>query len=42
MRALLNSLGLTLWGAIAITLAAALAMVGYRVSLNYRDFCAGE
>jgi tetratricopeptide (TPR) repeat protein len=32
MRALLNSLGLTLWSSIAIVLAVGLAMVGYRVS----------
>jgi tetratricopeptide (TPR) repeat protein len=34
MRALLNSLGLTLWSSIAIVLAVGLAMVGYRVSLS--------
>jgi hypothetical protein len=37
MRALLNSLGLTLWSSIAIVLAAGLALVGYRVSLIIRD-----
>src|SRR5580693_9301732 len=37
MRALLNSLGLTLWSAIAIVLAVGLAMVGYRVSLSMKD-----
>jgi hypothetical protein len=36
MRALLNSLGLTLWGSIAIVLAVGLAMVGYRASLKVR------
>jgi hypothetical protein len=34
MRALLNSLGLTLWSSIAIVLAVGLALVGYRVSLT--------
>src|ERR1700683_1397147 len=37
MRALLNALGLTLWGLIAITLAVALATFGYRASLSYRE-----
>jgi tetratricopeptide (TPR) repeat protein len=37
MRALLNSLGLTLWSSIAIVLAVGLAMVGYRVSLSIRN-----
>ncbi len=37
MRALLNSLGLALWGSIAIVLAAGVALVGYRVSLSLRD-----
>src|ERR1700678_2425419 len=37
MRALLNSLGLTLWSSIAIVLAVGLAMVGYRVSLSMKD-----
>jgi tetratricopeptide (TPR) repeat protein len=37
MRALLNSLGLTLWSSIAIVLAVGLAMVGYRVSLSLKD-----
>jgi tetratricopeptide (TPR) repeat protein len=37
MRALLNSLGLTLWTSIAIILAVGLAMVGYRVSLSMKD-----
>jgi hypothetical protein len=37
MRALLNALGLTLWGLIAITLAVALATIGYRASLSYRE-----
>jgi tetratricopeptide (TPR) repeat protein len=36
MRALLNSLGLTLWGSIAIVLAVGLAVVGYRVSLSMK------
>ena len=36
MRALLNSLGLTLWSSIAIVLAVGLAMVGYRVSLSMK------
>jgi tetratricopeptide (TPR) repeat protein len=36
MRALLNSLGLTLWSSIAIILAVGLAVVGYRVSLSTR------
>jgi hypothetical protein len=36
MRALLNSLGLTLWSSIAIVLAAALALVGYRVPLSMK------
>jgi tetratricopeptide (TPR) repeat protein len=38
MRALLNALGLTLWGSIAITLAVALATFGYRASLSYREW----
>jgi tetratricopeptide (TPR) repeat protein len=38
MRALLNALGLTLWGLIAITLAVALATFGYRASLSYREW----
>ena len=37
MRALLNSLGLTLWSSIAIVLAVGLALVGYRVSLSMKD-----
>jgi hypothetical protein len=37
MRALLNSLGLTLWSSIAIVLAVGLALVGYRVSLGIRS-----
>jgi hypothetical protein len=37
MRALLNALGVTVWGSIAIVLAVALAMFGYRASLNYKD-----
>jgi hypothetical protein len=37
MRALLNSLGLTLWSSIAIVLAVGLALVGYRVSLGIRN-----
>jgi tetratricopeptide (TPR) repeat protein len=37
MRALLNSLGLTLWSSIAIVLAVGLAMVGYRISLSMKD-----
>ena len=37
MRALLNSLGLTLWSSIAIILAVGLAMVGYRLSLTIGD-----
>jgi tetratricopeptide (TPR) repeat protein len=37
MRALLNSLGLTLWSSIAIVLAVGLALVGYRVSLIIRN-----
>jgi hypothetical protein len=37
MRALLNSLGLTLWSSIAIVLAVGLAMVGYRASLSIRN-----
>lgn len=37
MRALLNSLGLTLWSSIAIVLAVGLAMVGYRISLSTKD-----
>ncbi len=37
MRALLNSLGMTLWSSIAIVLAVGLALVGYRVSLSMRD-----
>src|ERR1700733_9622006 len=37
MRALLNSLGLTLWSSIAIVLAVGLALVGYRVTLSMRD-----
>ena len=34
MRALLDSLGLTLWSSIAIVIAVGLALVGYRVSLG--------
>ena len=37
MRALLNSLGLTLWSSIAIVLAVGLVLIGYRVSLNTKD-----
>ncbi len=37
MRALLNALGLTIWGAIAISLAVALATFGYRASVSYKD-----
>ena len=37
MRALLNSLGLTLWSSIAIVLAVGVALVGYRVSLGIRS-----
>jgi hypothetical protein len=37
LRALLNALGVTLWGLIAITLAVCLATLGYRASLQYRD-----
>jgi tetratricopeptide (TPR) repeat protein len=37
MRALLNSLGLTIWSSIAIVLAVGLALVGYRVSMSMRD-----
>jgi tetratricopeptide (TPR) repeat protein len=37
MRALLNSLGLTLWSSIAIVLAVGLVLVGYRVSLSMKD-----
>jgi tetratricopeptide (TPR) repeat protein len=37
MRALLNSLGLTIWSSIAIVLAVGLALVGYRVSVNMKD-----
>ena len=33
---MLNAMGATLWGAIAITLAAAVAVLGYRASLGYR------
>jgi tetratricopeptide (TPR) repeat protein len=33
---MLNAMGATLWGAIAITLAAAVAILGYRASLSYR------
>ena len=37
MRAMLNAVGVSLWGAIAITLAAAVAVLGYRVTLpSYR------
>jgi len=36
MRGLLNAMGATLWGAIAITLAAAIAVLGYRGSLHSR------
>src|ERR1700679_4250972 len=36
MRALLNSLGLTLWSSIAIVLAVGLVVVGYRVSLGMK------
>jgi len=32
MRALLNSLGVTIWSSIAIVLAVGLALVGYRHS----------
>jgi hypothetical protein len=37
MRALLNSLGLTLWSSIAIVLAVGLVLVGYRASLSIRN-----
>jgi hypothetical protein len=37
MRALLNSLGLTLWSSIAIVLAVGLALVGYRLSSSMKD-----
>ncbi len=37
MRALLNVLGFSLWGLIAITLSVALGALGYRASLQYRD-----
>jgi len=37
MRAMLNAMGATLWGVIAITLAAAVVVVGYRASLSYRS-----
>jgi hypothetical protein len=37
MRAILNAMGATLWGAIAISLAATVAAVGYRASLSYRS-----
>ena len=37
MRALLNSLGLTIWSSIAIVLAVGLALVGYRVSVSMKD-----
>jgi hypothetical protein len=37
MRAMLNAMGATLWGAIAITLALAVAVLGHRVSLSYRS-----
>jgi tetratricopeptide (TPR) repeat protein len=37
MRALLNSLGLTIWSSIAIVLAVGLALVGYRVSMNLKE-----
>jgi tetratricopeptide (TPR) repeat protein len=40
MRALLNSLGLTLWSSIAIVLAVGLALVGYRLSLSMKDSAA--
>jgi hypothetical protein len=36
MRAILNAMGATLWGAIAISLAAAVAMLAYRASLSWR------
>src|SRR5580704_7293197 len=37
MRAMLNAVGVSLWGAVAITLAAAVAVLGYRVTLpSYR------
>lgn len=36
MRALLNSLGLSLWWATAIILASGVALVGYRVSLGLK------
>jgi len=34
---MLNAMGATLWGAIAITLALAVAVLGHRVSLSYRS-----
>ncbi len=37
MRALLNSLGLTIWSSIAIVLAVGLALVGYRVSMSLKE-----
>ena len=37
MRGMLNAMGVTLWAAIAVTLAAAVAVLGYRASLSYRS-----
>ena len=37
MRALLNSLGLTIWSSIAIVLAVGVALVGYRVTMSMKD-----
>jgi tetratricopeptide (TPR) repeat protein len=37
MRALLNSLGLTIWSSIAIVLAAGMALVAYRLSVSMKD-----
>jgi tetratricopeptide (TPR) repeat protein len=37
VRVLLNAMGLTLWGAVAITLALCMVVLGYRASLTYRN-----
>jgi len=36
MKVLLNAMGLTLWGAVAITLALSMVVLGYRASLAHR------
>jgi hypothetical protein len=42
MRALLNTLGATVWGVVAIILAAAVATLGYRLKYRLRFQSAGS